>query len=155
MPNECYNPHLLIAGATGSGKTYTIREIINTFIPRGVGFTVIDKHGDMDLDNIAEYRFGYGLNRGINPLAIHPDMEYGGPAASTSDFCSLLNDLSGVHRLGPEQQSMLYSAIMDLYRANRIYQDKPESWQQSTFPDLRDLERFVVHKNKKLLIGDG
>jgi hypothetical protein len=121
---------------------------------QGINFTVIDKHGDMDsLGDIAEYRFGYGFNRGINPLTVHPDIEYGGPEASATAFGSLLNDLSGVHRLGPEQQSMLHHAIMDLYYANKIYQDKPESWQKPSFPDLRDLERFLVFKYKKLLIG--
>jgi type IV secretory pathway VirB4 component len=79
-PNECHNPHLILAGATGSGKTYTIREILSAFMAQGVNFTVIDKHGDMDsLGDIVECRFGYGFNRGINPLTIHPDVEYGGP----------------------------------------------------------------------------
>ncbi len=153
-PNTCHNPHLIIGGSSGAGKTFTIRQIINAFVARGISFTILDKHGDIDgLEGIGEFNFGYGLGRGINPLSIVPDSDYGGPEANTVAFIGLLNELSGMHRLGPEQQNMLHNAIINLYRANGIKQEEVETWGQSTYPDLKDLQRFLMHKYKKLLVG--
>jgi len=153
-PNACHNPHLIIGGSSGAGKTFTIRQIINAFSGHGITFTVIDKHGDIDnLENICEYNFSYGLGKGINPLSFLPDKDYGGPEANTVAFIGLLNELSGVHRLGPEQQNMLHNAIINLYRANGIKQEEVDTWKQDTYPDLKDLQRFLMHKYKKLLVG--
>ncbi len=156
QPDLCHNPHLVIGGSSGSGKTYTLREIINSIAAQGISFTVIDKHGDFDgLNAIEEYCFRYGLNRGINPLAIEPGIEYGGPQFAALSFGSVINEVSGVHKLGPEQNNMLHNAIADLYRANGIKQETPETWQQEKYPDLNDLTRFLMHKYKKILIGAG
>jgi len=153
-PNACHNPHLIIGGSSGAGKTFTIRQIINAFVTQGVTFTVIDKHGDInDLDHINDYNFGYGLDRGINPLSILPYKDYGGPEANALAFVGLLNELSGLHRLGPEQQNMLHNALINLYRANGIKQEDVNTWTQETYPDLTDLQRFLMHKYKKLLVG--
>ncbi len=64
-PNTCHNPHLIIGGSSGAGKTFTIRQIINAFVARGISFTILDKHGDIDgLEGIGEFNFGYGLGTG-------------------------------------------------------------------------------------------
>ncbi len=153
-PNICHNPHLIIGGSSGTGKTFTIRQIINAFSTQGISFTIIDKHGDIDnLENISEYNVAYGLNKGINPLSFVPEKDYGGPEANTVAFVSLLNELSGIHRLGPEQQNMLHNAIINLYRANGIKQEEIETWKQESYPDLKDLQRYLMHKYKKLLVG--
>ena len=49
QPDRCPNPHLCISGATGTGKTYTIRQIIEAFSACGISFTVIDIHGDLGI----------------------------------------------------------------------------------------------------------
>lgn len=156
QPNRCHNPHLVLGGSSGAGKTYAIREIVNSFSMSGVLFTVIDKHGDIDgLSGINTCEFGYGFKKGINPLRLIPDPKYGGPEANAISFIGLLNDLSGIHRLGPEQQNMLHNTIVELYRANRIIQEDVGSWEKKTYPDLGDLQRFLMHKYRKLLIGGG
>ena len=97
----CPNPHLCISGATGTGKTYMIREIVESFNSQGVSFTIIDKHGDIDtISAVREYRLGYASDTGINPLAINPLQDYGGPKAGAQSFLSLLKELSGTHKLG-------------------------------------------------------
>ena len=152
-PNACPNPHACISGATGTGKTHMIREIVESFYMQGVSFTIVDKHGDIEAPGIFEYRVGYAAQKGINPLVINPDPDYGGPKAGAQSFLSLLKELSSTHKLGPVQENMLFNAIVELYRANRILQEEPGSWKRDTYPDLGDLERFLYHKYKKLLIG--
>jgi len=155
QPDRCPNPHLCISGATGTGKTYTIRQIIEAFSASGISFTVIDIHGDLGvIDSIVrEYRLGYGSPSGVNPLAVNADARYAGPKSNASNFIELLNELSGTHRMGPVQANMLFNVIMDLYGANKIKQDDPSSWAKQTYPDLKDLERFIGYKYKKLMIG--
>ncbi len=153
-PNSCPNPHLCISGATGTGKTYMIREIVESFGRQGVSFTIIDKHGDIDtLPLVTEYRPGYSAGIGINPLSINSSPNYGGPMAAAQAFLSLLKELSGTHKLGPVQENMLFHSILELYRANKIIQEDPASWLKQQYPDLKDLERFLNHKYKKLLLG--
>lgn len=153
QPDVCPNPHMCLAGATGTGKTHLIREIIDSFVPQGITFTILDKHGDIKTPGITEHRVGYSADMGINPLFVNPDPDYGGPKASGQSFLGLLRELSGTHKLGPVQENMLFSAVLELYRANGIIQDNPASWTKDTYPDLKDLERFLYHKYKKLLIG--
>ncbi len=155
QPDRCPNPHLCISGATGTGKTYTIRQIIEAFSASGISFTVIDIHGDLGvIDSIVrEYRLGYGSASGVNPLTVNPDARYAGPKSNASNFIELLNELAGTHKMGPVQVNMLFNVIMDLYGANKIRQDDPPSWAQHTYPDLKDLERFIGYKYKKLMIG--
>ncbi|MBP7526928.1 MAG: DUF853 family protein [Syntrophorhabdaceae bacterium] len=155
VPNACPNPHLCISGATGTGKTHMLREIVETFSRQGVTFTIIDKHGDIDTPGVIEHRVGYGAQKGINPLAINKDPDYGGPKAGAQSFLGLLRELSSIHKMGPVQENMLFNAIVELYRANRILQEDPASWSKNTYPDLGDLERFLYHKYKRLLIGGG
>jgi len=78
QPDRCPNPHLCISGATGTGKTYTIRQIIETFSASGISFTVIDIHGDLGIvDSIVkENRLGYGSSSGVNPLAVNAAGQY-------------------------------------------------------------------------------
>ncbi|MGA1846210.1 ATP-binding protein [Deferribacter abyssi] len=153
IPDNCHNPHLIICGSSGTGKTYTIKNIIKTFSKHKITFTIIDKHGDIDVE-IPEYQLKYGSDVGINPLALNNHIDSGGPKINALSFIALLNELSGKHKIGPDQQNMLYNCIMDLYKANGIYQDNPQTWRKDKYPDLNDLIRFLNHKYKKVLIGD-
>ena len=55
--------------------------------------------------------------------------------------------------MGPVQMNMLFNVIMDLYGANKIKQEDSSTWAKPVYPDLRDLERFIGYKYKKLMIG--
>jgi DNA helicase HerA-like ATPase len=46
-PDKEHNPHLVVCGSSGSGKTYTIKNIISSLSKKGITFTVLDKHGDI------------------------------------------------------------------------------------------------------------
>jgi hypothetical protein len=45
LPRNCETLHLLLAGATGTGKTTLITEVLSTIIPRGDRVVVCDPNG--------------------------------------------------------------------------------------------------------------
>lgn len=156
-PFKAHNPHLTICGSSGSGKTYTIKQIINTLHKKDVTFTVIDKHGDIlgDKNNrpilpLAENILSANNKKGINPLKAS-NFE-GGLKASALSFISLLNELSSSTKLGHEQENMLYHAIEELYYKNRITEDNYKNVEE--YPDIDDLVRFLRYKYKKTLTGE-
>ncbi len=156
-PFKAHNPHLTICGSSGSGKTYTIKQIINTLHKKDVTFTVIDKHGDIlgDKNNrpilpLAENILSANNKKGINPLKAS-NFE-GGLKASALSFISLLNELSSSTKLGHEQENMLYHAIEELYYKNRITEDNYKNVEE--YPDIDDLIRFLRYKYKKTLTGE-
>jgi len=150
-PNRTPNPHLVICGASGTGKTFTIKRIINSLDKNKISYTVIDKHGDIDVQNLTEHVFVNNCEKGINPLAVL-DTDGGGIKPSILSFISLLNELNAKHRMGHEQENMLYHAIEEMYYKNKItdanYKDVAE------FPDMFDLIRFLNYKYRKTLIGE-
>jgi DNA helicase HerA-like ATPase len=154
-PSEAHNPHMVICGSSGSGKTYTIKQIISILSEKDVTFTVIDKHGDIAGDTfpllpIEEHVVSYDNREGINPLRAS-EFE-GGLKASALSFISLLNELSSGSKLGHEQENMLFNAIEELYFKNKISEQNFRTAEK--FPDLDDLIRFLKYKYKKVLIGD-
>jgi len=156
-PFQAHNPHLVICGSSGSGKTYSIKQIINTFYKKDITFTVIDKHGDIKGDNsnkpiipLNENILSNSGKKGINPLKAS-DFE-GGLKASILSFVSLLNELSAGTKLGHEQENMLYNAIEELYYKNKITENNYKDTEK--YPDLDDLIRFLKYKYKKTLTGE-
>lgn len=156
-PLQAHNPHLVICGSSGSGKTYSIKQIINTFYKKNITFTVIDKHGDIKGDDnnkpIIPLEENILLNsgsKGINPLKAS-NFE-GGLKSSILSFISLLNELSVGTKLGHEQENMLYNAIEELYYKNQIYENNYRDIEK--YPDLDDLIRFLKYKYRKNLIGE-
>ena len=156
-PFRAHNPHLTICGSSGSGKTFSIKQIINTLHKKDVTFTVIDKHGDIVGNNtnkpilpISEYALSVDSDKGINPLKAS-GFE-GGLKASILSFISLLNELSSGAKLGHEQENMLYHAIEELYYKNKITENNYKNTER--YPDIDDLIRFLKYKYKKTLTGE-
>ena len=67
--------HLYVIGATGAGKTKFLEFLISQDIQQGVGFGVIDSHGDLieDIKGILARRFRNSGKRTGNLRKNHPD----------------------------------------------------------------------------------
>lgn len=53
IDDETFSKHLLIAGATGTGKTHFLKQLISTDIEHQNSSFVIDPHGDLTLDMLS------------------------------------------------------------------------------------------------------
>jgi DNA polymerase III delta prime subunit len=158
------NSHLLLMGKSGTGKTYTLRKIIEQISEEakrnGKEFRchVMDVHGDIEISNCSTVKFSEATNYGFNPLVINPDPDFGGVRKRIESFVRNINR-SG-RTLGDKQAATLRNILYDLYQANGFYADDPESWKtkggknpNKKMPNLSDALRFARAKVKATYLG--
>lgn len=158
------NPHILLMGGSGTGKTFTVRRLIGTLAdarPAGsVRVHVFDVHGDIDPPGASGVKFSESTPYGQNPLVVDPDPDHGGVRRRIQGLIAALNRTS--RQLGPRQEAVLRALLVDLYAANGFYEDRPESWclndgvarrYPKKHPTLQDAARFGAAKLKALYLG--
>ena len=162
------NAHMLIVGKSGTGKTYTLREIIRQLQEQGNGkvrIRIIDVHGDIDIEGGSSVKFSESSPYGFNPLAVNGDPDFGGVRKRIQSFMSALNKTS--RKLGPKQESVLRNILLDLYAANGFYEKDPNTWtiydkngnrlqhngKPKKFPTLEDAYRYANFKHKAMFLG--
>jgi|GEM_PF-1393373 len=132
------NPHMLLAGPSGSGKSHQLNRIILTLAEQGAQVYAVDIHGDLgDFSDIAPFRdadkpipddlvhtidFGDQTQHGLPPLDLLPGI---GPRKRANSFISLLDRQSF---LGPKQKTAMHRLLMDLYKHHGFHQEDPKTW---------------------------
>lgn len=164
------NPHMLVVGKTGTGKTHTIKKIINEMLTtlspgKKLRIRVIDVHGDIDVPNASSIKFSETSEYGFNPLAINPDKDFGGVRKKIQSFISIINKTS--RKLGTRQEPALRNILRDLYAANGFYENDYRSWslydsqgnhimingRPKKFPTLEDAYRYANFKQNAMFLG--
>lgn len=151
------NPHFLIFGSTGSGKTTQLINIVSQIknMPQ-TRIHVFDCHGDIDLDPsfTSTVRFSETSEFGVNPFSVSKDRDFGGVRRRVMSFISMVNRYTGT--LGARQQSALRDLLYELYVMRGFYRSKPESWDSTgkKTPTVYDLKVFAHSKLKRLVIGN-
>ena len=95
-PNELINPHVMITGITGSGKTHQLREFIRQIVStaeHNVRVHLIDVHDDIEIDGASSLIFSQNSEHGYNPLVIDPDPNSGGVRRAIQNFLRLLSKI--------------------------------------------------------------
>ena len=159
---KAINPHMLIVGMTGSGKSHTLRHVVESIARTAttrVRFHVFDVHGDLSIPGASTCVFGEASPFGLNPLAVSPDPQYGGVRKKIQSFIATLNK---VRQLGTKQEAVLRYLLQDLYAANGFFADDPDSWErvgrqwkgrEKKHPTIEDVKRFSQHKLRTLYLG--
>ncbi|WP_432262829.1 DUF5710 domain-containing protein [Cupriavidus sp. TMH.W2] len=124
------NPHILITGGTGAGKTHQLRTIISQIIGsagnRPPRIHIFDIHGDIRVDDASEVMFSEQSDFGLNPLRIGADPHFGGPRRAINGVLKTL-DKTG-YKLGDKQRACLRNILNDVYEEHGIRQDDPSTW---------------------------
>ncbi|MFI5296236.1 MAG: ATP-binding protein [Thermodesulfovibrionales bacterium] len=154
---DVVNPHVMVVGTTGVGKTYTLRNIVSQIARHNSARAhVFDSQGDLGINPALQSaaKFSEVSLFGINPLEIDADVDFGGVRRSVARFLSMLDRYSAT-RLGERQQVVLRNLLYDLYAKHGYYYSKPESWipNGKTPPTLMNLKTFVEEKRLALSIG--
>lgn len=161
--NDVVNHHILITGKSGTGKTHTLRRMIDDCLSDGskVRFHIMDVHGDIDIAGASSIMFSEASQYGLNPLKINADPHFGGIRRRIQSFLSTLNRTQS-RVLGPKQEAVLRNIVIDLYAANGFYHDKPQSWVlddglsrrfPKKYPNIDDAYRFAYAKLKQMFLG--
>jgi hypothetical protein len=78
-PESHPNPHVLIVGGSGSGKTCTLRLLAGDLLKKGYACVLLDFHGDLDIPGAVIHRIALDSEYGVNPLVVSNDPTGGGP----------------------------------------------------------------------------
>lgn len=155
------NGHVFLVGKSGTGKTYTLRNIINQIQTASGGKVrvhVFDVHGDIEIPGSSSVQFSEATPYGFNPLVINPDPHFGGVRKRIQGFMSALNR-SG-YGLGSKQESVLRNLLVDLYASKGFHQELPASWHANDgsgrikkHPTMDDAVTFASAKLRAMYLG--
>lgn len=157
------NGHMLIVGKSGTGKTYTLRKIIDQLQEQSgnkIRCHIMDVHGDIEIEGSSTVKFSESTNYGFNPLIVNPDPDFGGVRKRIQHFISAINRTST--KLGTKQEAVLRNILSDLYSANGFIDGRPDTWvlddgiqrkYPKKYPTIEDAYKFASFKLKSMFLG--
>lgn len=149
QPHLSSNPHVLILGESGSGKTYTasrmVVELASVGLPSivfdyGQGFSLRRERRTVRKDiRTIELQLGRdGI--AINPLQTFP-VDTHGPATVAQRVADTF--IRVYPRLGVQQHALIRRAVLELLAESGIAVDDSRTWKQAP-PAFRDLEQKLT-----------
>jgi DNA phosphorothioation-dependent restriction protein DptH len=141
------NPHIMIMGESGSGKTYAAQCIIAELAQRGIPSVIFDYGQSFELESVdrvfrkfaapREYLVGEdGL--ALNPLQVFPT-DIHGPNTVASRVSDVFD---AVYRLGDIQRKVLIDAILRAFDRHGVQIHNKTTWQQPS-PNLSVLQEVL------------
>ena len=170
--SQLINPHMLICGMSGVGKSYQLQKLIASASGSGVEVEVFDPHDELKIPGATAVKYSEATRYGYNPLALNPDPHSGGVRKRINWLLELMNSTN--RKLGPKQETALRYLMQDVYFLNGCYDDKPASWNKKHiteaqraqlieqnnygalkqyYPTLGDLITYAERKIKALYLG--
>ena len=132
------NPHVLIVGGSGSGKSWTIRLLAKELSALGFHCVLFDFHGDLAIRSALTHRVALDSEFGVNPLAVSLDPTGGGPDPQRFEVLDQLRN--AFKPMGSLQLALLDECLKQTYRRYGVDQAEPASWRQQ-MPHLGDLQK--------------
>lgn len=122
------NPHLIIAGTSGSGKSILIKSLIGDLVYDRKVVIVFDLHGDLETpgENLIEYT-ARNTRFGINPFEFDVDLKNGGPNVRVDVILGIFKK-NFLPTMGTIQEAILRNLLKDAYILKGIHEGRPETW---------------------------
>lgn len=139
QPGVQSNGFMLILGASGSGKTETLKVIGGAIHKYGVPVLVLDFHGDVELKGVPTTLLSSGAasQHGLNPLEL--DLESAQETGLYDQRAALREMIMrAVPALGHRQADILHEALGEAYHRAGIVDSDPASWRHQP-PGFTDL----------------
>jgi hypothetical protein len=143
-PEAHPNPHLLIVGGSGSGKSWTVRLLARRLLQLGYDCVLFDFHGDLAVEGAANHAVSLDSRYGVNPLAVAPDPTGGGPNPQRIEVLERLRNT--FKPMGSLQLALLDDCLKSVYQAYGLRQEDPGSWNPPRVPHLGDLEAEIERR---------
>lgn len=153
---ELINPHILLAGSTGTGKSHQLRALLERaalYMDSDASMDIFDVHAELDIAGSSLVKYSAYTGYGYNPLIINPDRHSGGVINTINAFINLINNTT--MKLGTKQTATLRHLMVDLYAEHGITEDNERSWSidPSRQPSIQNLIDFTRKKIMKMQFG--
>lgn len=146
-PEALPNPHIALIGASGSGKTQTLKAIaleLRRIFPQ-VAVILIDFHGDQALQGETCYPMHMSSPHGINPLMVNLDRDGGGPSLQAIAVSAVLKKAL---QLGPNQEGLLLDVLMACYQRRGVVQEDCQTWKREP-PNFSDVQQMITKREEE------
>src|SRR5438105_753507 len=98
--DQLINGHMLIAGMTGTGKSYQIMSLLGAAAKQGIEVDAFDVHEELDgAPGSVAVKFSEATRAGYNPLVLNCDPHSGGVRKQIGQVIDTINRTS--RQLGP------------------------------------------------------
>lgn len=123
------NPHMIILGASGVGKSYTLKSFMAQAMAQSAEtrFIIYDVHGDLDVPGESEVLFSEQSPYGLNPFIVDPDPHYGGVNRCIRNFLRIVNQTTSP-RLGVSQESVMRQLLLDVFMDFGFDPNDADTW---------------------------
>lgn len=170
------NPHMLVSGMSGSGKSHLIRNIISRLTNRGITTHIVELHPDMSYQDfvsagceghVSPEDFNY-LNfdyvdgdASVNIMQFNPSPESGGVYMAIQDVLDVARLFNP--SLGSRQVTYLQKLLEYTYSRKGIDHNHPSTWVQPEeprnptghHPNLHDLMDSLIEIRRSVSSGLG
>ena len=143
------NPHLMIVGKSGSGKTYLLRKILKHFALNEKGkinVFVIDFHGDLEIEEAQniEYNKNDSNSAGIGVFEFDYYSKAGGIYNRVDELVKIFEN-SFFPQMSPLRKALLKKLLLDVYIQKGYDPDDKSTWNKSLdqLPTLEDLALLI------------
>lgn len=172
-PDQLINPHILICGMSGTGKSTQSIRLLNTAAKSGIEVDVFDVHDELDkISGGQPVMYSQATGYGYNPLVLNTDLHVGGVNRQIDFFVDLIKDVTP--GFGVRQEGVLRNLLQDTYQAAWIKQGDPKSWHKKEitedererlvserkyselknyYPTIEDLRSYAKRKIISLTVG--
>jgi energy-coupling factor transporter ATP-binding protein EcfA2 len=151
LGDKCYwnpaalsNGHIVVIGASGSGKTQTLKAIAYSMRQTYPEIQVfcVDFHGDQQIEGETCYPLHMASSYGINPLVINLDPEGGGPNLQAIAVTATLKKSL---QIGPNQEGLMLEILETCYNLRGITQEQFSSWTREP-PNFSDIQKVIERR---------
>lgn len=133
------NPHVLIVGGSGSGKSWSMRLLAEKLLKLGFHSVLFDFHGDLGVPSASTHRIALDSQYGVNPMAVSLDPTGGGPDPQRFEVLEQLRN--AFKPMGALQLALLDDCLKTTYQRSSICQEDPNTWTSDAMPHLGDLQK--------------
>jgi hypothetical protein len=137
-PDNEDNPHLMIWGGSGSGKSFLLREIMTYLHQRKKHVHVIDLHGDLKCEGNIDNELQFGGNQksyGINPFEFDSSSPQAGPKSQIPILVGMFKS-TFMSSMGGIQELVLRQLFYDTYLVSGIDPENPKSWDREDIKEI-------------------